>query len=72
MKLKLREEVFGNPEIIPSLSELDYAIVGISGLVATILDFLVVKIPKNINYLGKYQQEGSNFTQWLKTLGELI
>ena len=48
---------------------MDYAIVGIAGLVATILDFLVVKIPKDINYLGKYQQEGSNFTKWLKTFG---
>ncbi|MDM3849333.1 MAG: hypothetical protein PT119_04970 [Aphanizomenon gracile PMC627.10] len=66
---RVKEEVFRNPEILPPLSNLDYAIVSISGLVATILDFLVVKIPKDINYLGKYKQEGSNFTQWLKTLG---
>lgn len=66
---RVKEEVFRNPEILLPLSNLDYAIVGISGLVATILDFLVVKIPKDINYLGKYQQEGSNFTQWLKSLG---
>lgn len=66
---RVKEEVFRNPEILPPLSNLDYAIVSISGLVATILDFLVVKIPKYINYLGKYKQEGSNFTQWLKTLG---
>jgi hypothetical protein len=66
---RVKEEVFRNPEFLPPLSNLDYAIVGISGLVATILDFLVVKIPKDINYLGKYKQEGSNFTQWLKTLG---
>jgi hypothetical protein len=66
---RVKKEVFRNPEILPPLSNLDYAIVGISGLVATLLDFLVVKIPKDINYLGRYQQEGSNFTQWLKTLG---
>lgn len=48
---RVKEEVFRNPEILPPLSNLDYAIVGISGLVATILDFLVVKIPKDINYL---------------------
>jgi hypothetical protein len=66
---RVKKEVFRNPEILPPLSNLDYAIVGISGLVTTLLDFLVVKIPKDINYLGRYQQEGSNFTQWLKTLG---
>ncbi|ALB39962.1 MAG: hypothetical protein NTY89_10610 [Nostocales cyanobacterium LacPavin_0920_SED1_MAG_38_18] len=66
---RVKEEVFRNPEFLPPLSNLDYAIVGISGLVANILDFLVVKIPKDINYLGKYKQEGSNFTKWLKTLG---
>ncbi|BAY20731.1 hypothetical protein NIES2100_04740 [Calothrix sp. NIES-2100] len=69
LETDVREEVFRNPCTIPSLSNLDYTIVGIAGLVANILDFLVVKIPKDINYLGKFKQEGSNFTHWLKTLG---
>ncbi len=51
------------------MSSLDYGIVGISGLIAFLIDLLIVKIPKDINYLGKYQQEGSNFTEWLRTLG---
>jgi hypothetical protein len=38
-------------------------------MVASLLDFLIVSIPKDINYLGKYQQKGSNFTGWLRTLG---
>ena len=66
---KIREEVFRNPALLPSLSSLDYAIVGLSGLVASIVDFLVVRIPKNINYLSHYQQKGSNFTSWLRSLG---
>ncbi|GAB1544782.1 hypothetical protein NUACC21_74580 [Scytonema sp. NUACC21] len=69
IETRVKEEVFRNPDTIPTLSSLDYAIVGIAGLVATLLDFLVVKIPKDINYLGIYQQEGSNFTKWLKTFG---
>ncbi|HEY9800237.1 MAG TPA: hypothetical protein V6D25_07755 [Leptolyngbyaceae cyanobacterium] len=69
IETRVQEEVFKNPNIIPPLSNLDYAIVGIAGLVATIIDFLVVKVPKDINYLGMYQQEGSNFTKWLKTFG---
>jgi len=69
LEAKVKEEVFRNPEILPPLSDIDYAIVGISGMVASLLDFLIVSIPKDINYLGKYQQKGSNFTGWLRTLG---
>ncbi|MBD2730558.1 hypothetical protein H6G96_30640 [Nostoc sp. FACHB-892] len=66
---KIKEEVLKNPDFLPTLSTLDYIIVALSGLIATIVDILIVKIPKDINYLGKYQQQGSNFTQWLKNLG---
>lgn len=69
IEARVKKEVFRNPDTLPHLSGLDYGIVGIAGLVASILDFLVVKIPKDINYLGKYQQGGSNFTGWLRTLG---
>ena len=69
LEAKVKEEVFRNPEILPPLSGIDYAIVGISAMVASLLDFLIVSIPKDINYLGKHQQKGSNFTGWLRTLG---
>jgi hypothetical protein len=69
IEAKVKEEVFKNPEILPPLSDIDYAIVGISATVASLLDFLIVSIPKDINYLGKYQQKGSNFTGWLRSLG---
>ncbi|MBW4472545.1 MAG: hypothetical protein KME45_19555 [Stenomitos rutilans HA7619-LM2] len=66
---RIKAEIFRNPELLPPLSGLDYAIVGISGLAACIIDFLIVRIPKDINYLGKFRQEGSSFTGWLRTLG---
>ncbi|MBP0027762.1 hypothetical protein [Roseofilum sp. Guam] len=66
---RVKQEVLKKPDLLPPLSQLDYAVVGITGLVATLLDFFVVAIPKDINYLGKYQQKGSQFTGWLRTLG---
>mgnify|MGYP006270360583 CR=1 FL=1 len=69
IEAKVKAEVFRSPEILPPLSSLDYGIVGIAGFVAALVDFLIVKIPKDINYLGAYQQQGSHFTAWLKSLG---
>ncbi|MBP0012724.1 MAG: hypothetical protein J7545_13295 [Roseofilum sp. SBFL] len=66
---RIKQEVLKKTDLLPRLSQLDYAVVGITGLVATLLDFFVVAIPKDINYLGKYQQKGSQFTGWLRTLG---
>jgi hypothetical protein len=66
---RVKKEVLKKPDLLPPLSQLDYAVVGIAGLVAALLDFFVVAIPKEINYLGKYQQKGSQFTGWLRTLG---
>ncbi|MBP0010436.1 MULTISPECIES: hypothetical protein [unclassified Roseofilum] len=66
---RIKQEVLKKPDLLPRLSQLDYAVVGITGLVATLLDFFVVAIPKDINYLGKSQQKGSQFTGWLRTLG---
>lgn len=69
IEAEIKKEVFRNPDLLPSLSRLDYTIVGLSALIASIIDFLVVKIPKDINYLNQYQQKGSNFTNWLRSLG---
>lgn len=66
---RAKQEVLKKPDLLPSLSQLDYAVVGITGFVATLLDFFVVALPKDINYLGKYQQKDSQFTAWLRTLG---
>ena len=58
-----------NPRMLPELDALDISIVGIAGAIATIIDILVVKIPKDMNYLGEFSQSGSDVTQWLKSLG---
>jgi hypothetical protein len=69
LETKIEKEIHKNPQLLPSLTSLEYGIVGLAGTVAVILDFLVVKIPKDINYLGKFKQEGSGFTGWLRNLG---
>ena len=69
LRNKLEKEVFSNPKLLPKLSGLDYSLIGIAGTIATIVDFLVVRIPKDIKYLNKFQQEGSSITKWLRTIG---
>lgn len=58
-----------NPELLPSLSKMDWAVVGLAGVIAAILDFLVVRIPRDMNYMQHIQQKGSGFTERLKSLG---
>ncbi len=65
----IQDEIYKNPRFLPELSNLDIAIVGISGVIATIIDMLIVKLPKDMNYLAKYQQSGSDITAWLKSFG---
>ena len=56
-------------DLIPSLTKIDITISVVIGLVGVIVDLFLVKVPKDINYLKKYQQGGSPFTEWLRTLG---
>ena len=66
---KIEDAVSSNPKVLPELDSLDITMVGIAGVIATLLDILVVAIPKDMNYLGKFEQSGSDVTQWLKSLG---
>ncbi|NLO38212.1 MAG: hypothetical protein GX115_01885 [Ruminiclostridium sp.] len=66
---QIKNEILKKPKLLPSLSGLDYAIVGIAGFVASIVDILFVRLPKDIKYLNQYNQKGSEFTAWLRTLG---
>jgi hypothetical protein len=43
----------------------DYIFVGAAGILASLSDFFLVKLPKNIKYNG-YSQKGSPITQFLK------
>lgn len=69
MESKIIKEIYAKPAIFPSLSNLDLSIVAIAGIVATVLDILIVRIPKDVNYLNKYRQEGSSVTNFLRERG---
>ena len=66
---KTEDALSSNPRVLPELDALDITMVGIGGVIAVLLDILVVAIPKDMNYLGKFEQSGSDVTQWLKSLG---
>lgn len=53
-----------------SLTPVDYIIAALAGGIAVIIDFLVVKIPKTINYEGKITQDGSPLTTLLRKIGQ--
>jgi len=66
---KIEKEHSSNAKILPELDALDISIVGIAGAIAAIIDILIVSIPKDMNYLSKFEQNGSEVTKWLKSLG---
>lgn len=66
---KIKEEIYINPKLLPKLDKIDWAVIGIAGVIASTIDFLVVRLPKDINYLSKYKQSGSDLTKFLKSLG---
>jgi hypothetical protein len=60
---QLKNEDYGNQY---QWDKWDYAFVGAAGVLASLTDFFLVKIPQDMNYLGKFDQEGSPITKWLK------
>ena len=69
LEFRIEKELSSNFKILPELDELDISMVGIAGAIATIIDVLIVSIPKDMNYLSKFEQNGSEITKWLKSLG---
>lgn len=69
LETKIVKEIYQNPKLLPSLSKLEYGLIGLSGVIATTVDFLIVKMPKDVIYLSQYLQKGSKFTSWVRTLG---
>ena len=49
-----------------NLTKIDLLISAAIGGLASVIDFLLVKIPKDSNYLNTFQQDGSKLTQWLR------
>ncbi|MEG2246661.1 MAG: hypothetical protein RR942_14130 [Romboutsia sp.] len=66
---KIKKEIYKNPQLLPKLDKIDWAVIGIAGVIASIIDFIVVSVPKDINYLNKYKQNGSDLTKFLKSIG---
>lgn len=51
------------------LSSVDYIVAALAGGMAVVIDFLLVKIPQNMKYEGKFDQEGSPLTELLRKIG---
>ncbi len=43
----------------------DYVAVGTCGILAALIDFFLVRIPRSMNYEGRFPQKGSPLTEWL-------
>jgi len=66
---EILKEINSSTNLLPLTSKLDYVMALIIGFIGSLVDILMVKIPTEVNYLGKYLQEGSSFTGWLRSLG---
>ena len=69
LEKQMLSDVNNRADLILPLTKLDIIISVVIGLVGTIVDLFLVRAPKDINYLKRYQQGGSSFTEWLRTLG---
>jgi len=65
---KIEKRFYQGFSISSHLDKYDILAAISAGLVAGIIDFLIVKIPKDITYLGKHLQEGSPLTKWMRNL----
>ncbi|GGC97766.1 hypothetical protein GCM10007216_30690 [Thalassobacillus devorans] len=63
---KLTKEIQSNKY---SLNKLDRKVVIITSLVSVIVEILIVRIPRDINYISEYKQAGSAITEKLKSIG---
>lgn len=65
---EISKEVNKRPTI--PLSGLDYGVIGVAGLVATLVDFFLVKVPKDMSVSGLYSgQKGSELTKLFRGIG---
>lgn len=66
---RICKEIYKKPSLLPELSGVDYAVTAIASAIAAVVDFLLVRIPKDTNYLSTYPQKGSDLTGWMRGLG---
>lgn len=57
----------GGFRIESHLDRYDVAVAAAAGCAAALVDFLVVRIPTDVLYLGQVQQHGSPLTKWLRS-----
>ncbi len=65
---RLERRFSGGFQISASLDRYDLAAAAVAALVAGAVDFFIVRIPADIDYLGKFAQAGSPLTKWLQSL----
>lgn len=65
---RMERQFQGGFSLDTHLDGYDVAAAAVAGLVAGLADFLIVRIPKDILYLGEYTQKGSPLTKWLHSL----
>lgn len=67
---EIEKEINTNANLLSSLTKTDYFVAFVIGLVGVLVDLFLVKLPKDINYLGKYHQKGSALTSEIKKIGD--
>jgi hypothetical protein len=65
---RLERRFLGGFKIETHLDKYDVATTVAAGLTGALVDFLIINIPKDIQYLGHIPQEGSPLTKWLHSL----
>ena len=65
---RIQRRFQGGFTISTHLDAYDIGAMVAAGLTAALVDFLIVRIPKDIVYLGNFAQTGSPFTKWLHSL----
>lgn len=65
---RIEQRFQGGFTLSAHLDNYDIAAAAAAGLTGGLVDFLIVKIPKDIKYRGEAFQEGSPLTKWLQSL----
>lgn len=66
LEAALSREVYALPPVSDPLDAWDVAAAVCAGLAGGLIDFFLVRIPKDLTYLGRVSQRGSPVTQWLR------
>lgn len=71
LESRIKKEIEKNPRLLPKFSGVDMAVTVLAGAIASVVDALVVKIPKDITSASSIYngQKGSKVTSSLRKLG---